>query len=91
MLFQFDVKITDIKTSMKVTSIVISSLVSFTLKKEKGTCRGNVFKYISDIHLVNICKKTYGTIIDKLLQEELICKRTYAKKETLNVVNNMQQ
>ena len=48
MLFQFDVKITDIKTSMKVTSIVISSLVSFTFKKKKGTCRGNVFKYISE-------------------------------------------
>ena len=45
----------------------------------------------SDIHLVNICKKGYDTVIDKLLQEELICKRTYAKKETLNIVNNMQE
>ena len=35
MLFQFDEKITDIKTSVKVTSIVISSLVSFTLRKRK--------------------------------------------------------
>ena len=26
-----------------------------------------------------------------MLQEELICKRTYAKKEILNIVNNMQQ
>ena len=49
------------------------------------------FKYISDIHLVNICKKRYDTIIDKLQQEELICKRTYAKKETLSIINNMQQ
>ena len=37
----------------------------------KGTCRGDVFKYISDIHLDNICKKRYNTIIDKLLHEEL--------------------
>ena len=43
------------------------------------------------MHLVNICKKRYDTIIDKLLQEELIWKRTYAKKETLSIVNNMQQ
>ena len=35
----------------------------------KGTCRDDVFKYISDIHLVNICKKRYNTIIGKLLQE----------------------
>ena len=57
----------------------------------KGTCRDDVFKYISDIHLVNICKKRYNTIIGKLLQEQLICKLTYAKKEILNIVNNMQQ
>ena len=49
------------------------------------------FKYISDIHLVNICKKRYDTVIDILLQGEVICKRTYAKKETLCIVNNMQQ
>ena len=49
------------------------------------------FKYISDIHLVNICKKRYDTIIDKLQQEELIRKRAYAKKETLSIINNMQQ
>ena len=57
----------------------------------KGTCRDDVFKYIRDIHSVNICKKRYNTIIDKLLQEELICNFTYAKKEILNIVNNMQQ
>ena len=57
----------------------------------KGACRDDVFKYISDIHLVNICKKRYNTIIGKLLQEQLICKLTYAKKEILNIVNNMQQ
>ena len=56
----------------------------------KGTCRDDVFKYISDIHLVNICKKRYNTIIGKLLQEQLICKLTYAKKEILNIANNMQ-
>ena len=43
------------------------------------------------MYLVNICKKRYDTIIDKLLQEELICTRTYGKKETLSIVNNIQQ
>ena len=33
----------------------------------------------------------YDLIIDKLLQEERICKRKYAQKETLNIVNSMQQ
>ena len=33
----------------------------------------------------------YDRIIDKLLQEKRICKRKYAKKETLNIVNSMQQ
>ena len=73
-----------------INSYVISSII-YLKNKKKGTCRDNVFKYISDIYLVNICKKRYDTIIDKLLQEELICKCTYAKKETLSIVNNMQQ
>ena len=30
-------------------------------------------------------------IVDNLLQEESICKHTCAKKETVNIVNNMQQ
>ena len=74
----------------KINIYIISSII-YLKSKKKGTCRDNDFEYISDIHLVNICKKRYNTIIQKLLQEELICKRTYAKKETLNVVSNMQQ
>ena len=45
-----------------------------------------MFLNISDIHLVYICKKRYNTIIGKLLQEELIYKHTYAKKETRKVL-----
>ena len=33
----------------------------------------------------------YDPTIDKMLQEERICKRKYAQKETLNIVNSMQQ
>ena len=73
-----------------INSYIISSII-YLKNKKKGTCRDNVFEYISDIHLINNCKKKYDTIIDKLLQDELICKRTYAKKETLNIVNSMQQ
>ena len=43
-------------------------------------CENHCFKDVSDIHLVNIYKKRYDKIIDILLQEDLICKRTYAKK-----------
>ena len=73
-----------------INSYIISSII-YLKNKKKGACRDNVFEYISDIHLVNICKERYNTIIDKLLQEELICKRTYGKRETLNIVNNMQR
>ena len=74
----------------KINIYIISGII-YLKSKKKGTCSDNDFEYISDIHLFNICKKRYNTIIDKLLQEELICKRTYAKKETLNIVSNMQQ
>ena len=73
-----------------INSYIISSII-YLKNKKKGTFRDNVFKCISDIHFVNICKKRNETFIDKLLQEKLICKRTYAKKETLSIVNNMQQ
>ena len=43
------------------------------------------------MHFVNSCKDGYKVIAYKLLQEELIRKRTFAKKETLNIGNNMQQ
>ena len=73
-----------------INSYIISSII-YLKNKKKGTFRDNVFKCINDIHFVNICKKRNETIIDELLQEELICKRTYAKKETLSIINNMQQ
>ena len=49
-----------------INCYIISSII-YLKNKKKGTCRENVFKYISDIHLVNICKKRYDAIIDILL------------------------
>ena len=79
----------DIKEG-NINGYIISSII-YLENKKKGTYRDNVFKYISDTHFVNICKKWYDTVIDKLLWEELMCKHTCAKKETLNIVNSMQQ
>ena len=71
-------------------SYIISSIINLKNKK-KGACIDDALKYISDIHLVDICKKRYNANVDKLLQKELIWQRTYAKEETLNIVNKMQQ
>ena len=64
MLFQFVIKITAIKTSMKVTLIVISSIVLFTKKIKRKKHVETMFLNISVIHdtgvtqlLVNCYKK----------------------------------